>query len=406
MALTRGKKLIAIAVALIVIITVLGYAIAVYRRSEGVIAPDFTLTDVDNNTFNITDFRGKVVILDFMATWCGPCKELINTLKSIHETYPEVVIISIDIDITESNQELKDFKETYDADWIFALDTITEQVSAKYGVLGIPKTVIINPKGEVAFEHSGKISYEELSQEIDRAKSGGVAGLMFFNLGLPMIAFLAGILSFFSPCSFPLLPSYIAYYVGRDKEGGSGVKKGFLHGMQPALGIIAFYSLIGIACVLAGELVKPYVPMLELFVGIIIIILGVVLLLHLPILTKSSSKFVGRISGVAQRSRKIGLFLYGIIYGAASAGCTAPVFIMIIIAAIAGGNFLQGAFIIVLYALGMALLMVIVTILVATAKNAVIGKLKKVPRYVNPVCGTILIAVGIYLIYYYFSVWW
>ena len=399
--LTKYKKIIAILTVIIIIILAFSAYLIVGKREAK--APDFTLTDTDGKSFKLNDFRGKVVILDFMATWCGPCKELIDTLKSISETHPEVVIISIDIDTMETNQKLKEFKEECEANWIFALDT--KAVSVKYDIVGIPKTVIINPKGELAFEHVGALSYSELSQKVEDAKSGGVAGVIFFNLGLPVMAFIAGILSFFSPCSFPLLPSYIAYYVGREKEGGT-IKKGFMQGLQPASGIIVFYSLIGVASVFAGELIKPYIPKLELIVGIIIIILGMVLLLHIPMLSKSTPKFVGKISGVAQKNKKLGLFLYGIIYGAASAGCTAPVFIMIIIVAIAGGDFLQGAFVVFLYALGMALLMIIVTVLVATAKDAVIGKLKKMPKYINTICGLILITVGIYLIYYYFSVWW
>lgn len=398
---SKYKKLIAVLTVIIIIILAFSVYLMVGKREAK--APDFTLTDTDGKSFKLSDFRGKVVILDFMATWCGPCKELITTLKDVRSAYPEVIIISIDVDLSESNQKLKDFKESSNADWIFAIDT--DGISAKYDVVGIPKTVIINLKGEIASIDTGSTPYSELSQEIERAKLGGTAKMLFFNLGLPAMAFLAGVLSFFSPCSFPLLPSYIAYYVGREKEGGT-IKKGFMQGLQPALGIIVFYSLIGVASVFAGELIKPYIPKLELIVGIIIIILGLVLLLHIPMLSKSTSKFVGKISGVAQKSKKSGLFLYGIIYGAASAGCTAPVFIMIIIVAIAGGNLLQGAFVVFLYALGMALLMIIVTVLVATAKDTIIGKLKKTPKYINTICGLVLIAVGIYLIYYYLSVWW
>lgn len=403
--LTKYKKLIAILTVIIIIILAFSAYLMVGKREAK--APDFTLTDTEGNTFSLSDFRGKVVVLDFMATWCGPCKDLINTLKSISITHPEVVIISIDIDTTETNQKLKDFKEECEANWIFALDTKVEAVSVKYNAVGIPKTVIINPKGEIAFEHVGDLSYSELSQEIENAKLGGVAGMVFFGLGLPLIAFLAGIFSFFSPCSFPLLPGYMAYYLSREEQKKSStIKKRLIDGVQPALGILVFYSPIGFACIFTGDVIKAYIPALELLVGILIVALGLVLLLHVPILTKTSSKLAGKFSVVARRSKKFGLFFYGLVYGAASAGCTAPIFIAIIILAIAGGSFLQGVFIFFLYAFGMALLMVIVTLLVATAKDAVIGKLKKMPKYINTICGLILITVGIYLIYYYFSVWW
>ncbi|MDI6855680.1 MAG: cytochrome c biogenesis protein CcdA [Candidatus Thermoplasmatota archaeon] len=406
----KNKYKISIAVSIIIIIILLAFSVYLIIGKRGVKAPDFTLTDVNGNTFSLSDFRGKVVILDFMATWCGHCRELMSTLKSIHETYPEVVIISIDIATTETNQQLKEFKAEHEADWIFAIDTASEQVSLKYDAIttGIPKTVIINPDGEIAFAHTGLVSYSELSQEIEEAKLG-LAETIFFNFGLPLTAFIAGVLSFFSPCSFPLLPGYIAYYVGREEQittlHANAVKRGFIKGVQPALGILVFYSFIGILLVFVGSAIRPHIPLFELGAGILIIILGIVLLFHIPFLAKTCSKFAGKVSSLAGRGKKFGLFFYGVVYGAAATGCTAPVFIAIIVLGIAR-SYLFGTFIFLLYAAGVAILMILVTILVALAKDAILQKLKLASKHINKICGMILIVVGIYLVYYYFSVWW
>jgi len=382
-----------ITVILVLILTAIvfgGYVIYEKMTMVTAVAPLFTLTTIEGETFNLSDFRSKVVILDFMTISCRPCRDLISTLKEVYDEYPDVVIISICIDATESDKDIKDFKNDLGADWLFAKDT--EKVSEKYNVLFIPKTVLINPKGELTFEHSGSISYTQLKQKIEYAKYGGTVTVV--NLALPLMAFIAGILAFFSPCSFPLLPGYIAYYLSRKEAHRNKI----FHGLQAALGIIVFYLFIGILGVVCSEIIKQFIPMFELIIGIIIIILGLMLLLHIPIFTTSSQMLTTKLTTVTKKINKLGLFFYGIIYGAASVGCTLPVFLLIIFLAIYSENLLYGIFVIMLYAIGMAVFMIIVTVLVATAKNAIIRKLKQIPKYINTICGLILLLVGIYLV--------
>ncbi|MBU4189385.1 MAG: redoxin domain-containing protein [Candidatus Thermoplasmatota archaeon] len=401
---SKHKKVVTVLA--IVVIIILAFTVYSAMNASGKKAPDFTLTDTGGNKFSLSDYKGKVVVLDFMATWCSGCKAIMDDLKEVHNKYPDVVIISIDVDSTETNEELEEFKNNYNADWAFAIDTAG--VGEKYSVVGIPKTVIINPSGEIAFTHVGEISASELSTEIEKAEAGGVAWLTFTGLGLPVIALIAGMLSFFSPCSFPLLPGYMAYYVGREKmdKGFSikTVKKGLLKGIQPALGILIFYTFIGILAIFAGNMIKPYIPIFEPIVGGLIIILGIVMIANIPLFSKMSSGFIGRVSGLAGKEKRFGLFFYGIVYGAAAAGCTAPVFIAIILLAVSAGGFLWGMTIFLLYAIGMAGLMIIITILIAMSEEMLLQKLKISTKHIEKISGVILIIVGIYLIYYYLTI--
>lgn len=135
-------------------------------------APDFTLTDIDGNEFSLSDYEGKVVILDFMATWCDPCKNAMDDLKDIYANYDssEVVIMSIDIDEDENDTMLRDFKDTYGDDWIYAVD-YQNDVDAKYDINdNIPVTVIVNKQGKIAFRKLGyqPTNYETLTAEIDK----------------------------------------------------------------------------------------------------------------------------------------------------------------------------------------------------------------------------------------------
>ena len=133
-------------------------------------APDFTLTSIDGDEFELSDFNGKVVVLDFMYVACAYCDDEMGELKDVYSNYDDndVVIITIDILPGEDNEtELRDFGETYGDDWIYALDTDNVWNDYSDSGDGVPKTVIITKDGKIAEEHVGLTDYEVLSAKID-----------------------------------------------------------------------------------------------------------------------------------------------------------------------------------------------------------------------------------------------
>jgi thiol-disulfide isomerase/thioredoxin len=135
-----------------------------------ILAPDFSLRNLQGNYFNLSGFRGKVVLLDFMATWCGPCRQEISQLRIVWEqaSYEDkIAVVSIDIDLTENEDVLRAFVQGYSyATWVWAMDSA--HLGVVYHVEAIPKTLVIDMAGYVRFTHVGVTYASTLTEEIDR----------------------------------------------------------------------------------------------------------------------------------------------------------------------------------------------------------------------------------------------
>jgi thiol-disulfide isomerase/thioredoxin len=141
-------------------------------QSRNIIAPDFSLTDLDGNPFRLSDFKGKIVIIDFMDVWCLPCRQQIPHLKVIWEKEDyrnKIVLLSIEVNVVIPEEILKDFRQEFPyATWIWAKDKANESIASLYQVSYIPKIVIIDQYGYIRFVHTGLTDSSILIQEIDK----------------------------------------------------------------------------------------------------------------------------------------------------------------------------------------------------------------------------------------------
>lgn len=133
-------------------------------------AYDFTLLDREGNEISLSSLQGKVVFLNFWASWCGPCKSEMPHIQKVYEEYMEkdVVILAVNITASEKNgiegvnSFLKENKFTFPV--LYDKDG---SVATEYRVTGIPQTYIINKEGIIVNSMTGALSEEMMKEQIE-----------------------------------------------------------------------------------------------------------------------------------------------------------------------------------------------------------------------------------------------
>lgn len=133
------------------------------------LAPDFKLPKVGGGYVSLSGLRGKVVVLDFMATWCGPCKTELPHLAEIDANYgtDKVIVLSIDVDASESESLLSQYIKDNAISWEVLRDTSGINNAAGYDVASIPTLVIVDQNGRIAYRNVGVTQASTLRAHID-----------------------------------------------------------------------------------------------------------------------------------------------------------------------------------------------------------------------------------------------
>ena len=135
-------------------------------NSNEEIAPNFVLTDTQGEQVKLSDYRGKVVILDFWATWCPPCRRGIPDLIELQKTYKKkLAVIGISLD-TDSRKNVVPFIKEYGINYKVVYGD--NDVVQKYGnIQSIPTTFIIDQKGKIVSSYIGLQRKETFENEIE-----------------------------------------------------------------------------------------------------------------------------------------------------------------------------------------------------------------------------------------------
>jgi len=307
----------------------------------------------------------------------------------------------------------------------------------KFKITSMPVIVMIDEDGDIAYTNQDSLlKADKFEDKIRDVEEGKATGGLTFTGGDLMFAFFVGITAFFAPCAFPLLPGFMTYQLGRAKGDEDGIhgyyddegyfyeaededeNPGVMTGLK--MGIAAMIGITGVMVVFAllGWLLedfiqanlKYYTPVL----GVVIIILGAIFLLHIPLPTGNlrerltSTRFyeqrirprIESWQGVdgSEGSLHLGVMAYGAGYASASMGCHGPIFIAVVLIGL-GGGFLLTLEMILLYALGMGICMVIVCILVAAARDVIIERLQARLVLINKISGLFLIIAGLWILW-------
>jgi cytochrome c-type biogenesis protein len=415
----RSSKTMIMGIVILGILLISMGAVAAVFSSGNDKAPELEMRDVDGNEIKLSDYEGKVVFLEFMSIECPTCQKLNKHMNEVYAEYKDdIVMISVDVEQQETASDLKDYAEEKGSNWIFAIPKDHNVVRTSFFVEQIPKVYIIDKEGYVTYEGVGDISTGELKEKISAAKSGMAPRITIYSQPLIILAFAAGVASFFSPCSFPMLPGYVGYYLGKDEQviqeqdqKKKILKKALPTGIAAAFGILIVYLLLGALIMIIGAPIYPYITILAPIAAIFVIVLGILMLTNYQyyFITDRVNKYVNAVlSRIKFKDKTLadrindnelgGIFAYGMGYGFAAAGCTLPIFLLIITGALSTGGFLSGMLMFLVYGLGAAIFMVAVTLLVATSKDSILNKMKMSTHKIKVISGLFMIVAGIALL--------
>jgi cytochrome c biogenesis protein CcmG/thiol:disulfide interchange protein DsbE len=118
------------------------------KEKDATGAPDFTLKTLDDKEITLSKLKGKVVLLDFWATWCGPCRESVPHLVQLYKTYQKNGLELIGMNMDRGNIDaVRRFVKSMDIP--YPITVTPDDVERNYGITGLPTTILIDKEGKI-----------------------------------------------------------------------------------------------------------------------------------------------------------------------------------------------------------------------------------------------------------------
>lgn len=144
------KKALILAGALALAAFVVAQDAAKVELKENAPAPAFAMSGVDGKTYNNANLKGKVVLIDFWATWCGPCKAASPSIQALHEKFGSQGLVAIGANAFErENKDGAASAYAKEHNYTYLMTTNNDDLARSWGVKGIPTFVIIDKRGVV-----------------------------------------------------------------------------------------------------------------------------------------------------------------------------------------------------------------------------------------------------------------
>ena len=129
-------------------------------------APDFSLTSFDGRTLTLSELRGQVVIINFWASWCPPCREEAAYLEQTWRKYKDKGVIFVGVDWVDTEKEALAYMKEFDLTYFNGPD-IGTRIAQAYNIQGVPETFYVAKNGELRGVHIGPLKSPELDDKID-----------------------------------------------------------------------------------------------------------------------------------------------------------------------------------------------------------------------------------------------
>ena len=137
-------------------------------------APDFHLTLFDGSRIRLSDFRGKVVFLNFWASWCPPCRAEAPLLETAWRYYRDQGVLFVGVNIQDREASARAFLQEFGITFPNGRDP-QNRIAIDYGVYGLPETFFISPDGLITSKHIGVIGTDLLIAKMEEALRGTVS---------------------------------------------------------------------------------------------------------------------------------------------------------------------------------------------------------------------------------------
>ena len=392
----------------------------------------------DTGWFELEEHRGKVIILDFMAHDCLACHgvqyHLEENMQSWYDldTEYELLIVAIGAWYTEPFDYLNQSDDNYHVPYYFTGKGSVESVIVNettnergdlreyYNAWTIPVVYVVDHEVYLIAKNTGTgLDWDEFDSAVEAALNGEAEELRFglsevdtSVIGIFTLGLFLSILVYFSPCAFPVLPSFITYYISLGSREEELIEQGKLKGKMPkawvigllsGLGMWTFFLLIGIIAVLMGEAFEKsgIISQIAFVIAVLLVILGFFML------TGGTAHIMGWVQKLIDKwsttenddtfTPRRNMYLYGIGYAAASIDCTAAAVLpFIIYLSTQGGNSvsfgLSGLMI------GLLLLMISVTVVVSMGRQVMIDFLRRSTAMIKMVGSWMMMFAGVGLI--------
>ena len=134
----------------------------------GAIAPDFEWAGDDGQTLRLSSYRGKVVVVNFWATWCPPCRQEMPVLQRVAASEPDVVVL--EVDLMESADRARSFLDSLGLDRLQPVFDGDGATTRRYGVLSLPSTFFVDKDGVIRHLVLSQMSEQQMRTGIQKSR--------------------------------------------------------------------------------------------------------------------------------------------------------------------------------------------------------------------------------------------